>query len=104
MSLVKQQFYGFYSLVNIHSYFIRTVQVKYWGNNRDIFESDTAHIGSPGRPWGAARIPSFYLEHEGCLYLVLSKTTGKGRGRSNSGPVCRRETDVTLPYWTEPAL
>lgn len=57
MLLVKKHFYGFYSLVNIHSFFIRTVQVKYWGNNLDLFESDRARIRSPGRAWGTARIP-----------------------------------------------
>ena len=58
MSLAKQHFYGFYSFVNIYSYFIRTVQVKYWGNNLDMFESDIVHMRSPGRAQGAGKIPS----------------------------------------------
>ena len=119
MSLVKQHFYGFYSLVNIHSYFIRMVRVKYWGNNLDIFER------SPGRAWGAARIPSFKPEPEGRWYwalpfsflhvlslpsssmqawhAVLSETGGRDGGRGSSGPVEGREADITWAYWTEPA-
>lgn len=127
MSLVKQHFYAFYSLVNIHSYFIRTVQVKYWSNNLDIFESDGALIRSPGRAWGATNSSFFKPEHEGLMYgdclfsfldglsvptssgqasasdAVLCKAMGRGRCRSSSGAAERRETGISLTYWAEPA-
>lgn len=120
MSLVKQHFYGFYSLVNIHSYFIRTVKLKHWGNNLDIFESDIAHIRSSGRAWGAARISSFQPEPDRCLdwALLFSFLQGlslpsssvqaqdavcfeimdRDGGRVSFGPVEGREAEITLAY------
>lgn len=61
MSLVKQHFYGFYNLVNIYSYFIRMVELKYWGNNLDGFQSHVAHTRRPGRAWRDARFPFFFF-------------------------------------------
>lgn len=43
MALIKQHFLEFYSLINIHLYFIRMIQMKYCGSNLIIFESDIAH-------------------------------------------------------------
>lgn len=123
MSLVKQHFYGFYNLVNIYSYFIRMVELKYWGNNLDGFQSHVAHTRRPGRAWRDARFPFFFFFAVVVLYLsltfplwpqlaqflraspisekewgVFSKTINKVGGRDNSELVGNRDMQIPLVF------
>lgn len=101
---MKQHFYGFYHLVNIYSYFIRMVELRYWGNNNlDGFQREESRQSLGGCQVPVLR-PIAMVLHLSLLFALwpqLAQLLRASRISEKDGGVLSAtlEAEVTRNRW-----